>query len=197
MSPEGAGEGPASVRTQQVVWGWFPGNAALQLAIETLGAHHYDPADFTLPNEQSWDEGAGARPGMTADGPETPGRDEDSRILATSMAGVTAALAAGAVIIATGGAAALALGAAAAAAVGAGALAEWVGIADYRAHADRYDADAASGRLVLAVHATTPAHADHVSTVMRESGATATRLTRHPDNAAQGGVYASTWTGER
>ena len=74
MSPDGTGDGPAAVRNPQVVWGRFPGTAALQSAIETFGAHHDDLADLSLPDERSWHEGAGARPGMTADGPETPGR---------------------------------------------------------------------------------------------------------------------------
>ena len=54
---------PATMQAPQVVWGWFPGDASLQIAIKTLGARRYDLADFCLPSERSGDEGAGARPG--------------------------------------------------------------------------------------------------------------------------------------
>lgn len=192
---ERAKEGPALSGTVQEVQGWFPGNDSLQAAIAKLALERYDRSDFSLPEDQGR-----ARPSASAqdDGtevPETPIDHQQFRTMGTGMASYAGAVIAAGVVVATGGAAALAAGLAAAAGLGAAAVSEGIGKAAYQSRVDEYDRHGAAGTLVLAVHATTQAQADEVVRIMRESGASQTKLITHAGEALTAGISASSWTG--
>jgi len=115
--------------------------------------------------------------------------------MGTGMAGYAGAVIAAGVVVASGGAAALVAGLAAAAGLGAAAVSEGIGKAAYQSHVNEYDRHGAAGTLVLAVHATTPAQADEVTRIMRENGASKTKLATHAGEALTAGISASSWTG--
>ncbi len=184
---ERAKDGPALSGTVQEVQGWFPGNDSLQAAIAKLALERYDRSDFSLPEDQGR-----ARPSASAqdDGTEVPETPIDHQQFRTMGTGIAAG-----VVVATGGAAALAAGLAAAAGLGAAAVSEGIGKAAYQSRVDEYDRHGAAGTLVLAVHAATQAQADEVVRIMRESGASQTKLITHAGEALTAGISALSWTG--
>lgn len=185
-------EGPALSGTVQEVQGWFPGNAALQAAIAALALARYDRSDFSLPGGQAVANPA-ANEGEPA--PETPIDHQQIRTMGTGMAGYAGGAIAAVVVVATGGAAALTAVAAVAAGLGAAAVSGGIGKAAYQSHVDEHDRSGAAGTLVLAVHATTQVQAGEVARIMRENGATRTKLITHAGEALTAGVNASSWTG--
>ncbi len=192
---ENAKEGPALSGTVQEVQGWFPNNDSLQAAIAKLALERYDRTDFSLPEGQVFANPAASAPTEGAAAPETPIDHQQIRTMGTGMAGYAGGAIAAFVVTATGGMAALAVGAAAVAALGAAAVSEGIGKAAYQSHADEYDRHGAAGTLVLAVHATTQAQADEVAQIMRENGASQTKLITHAGEALTAGINASSWTG--
>ncbi len=192
---ESAKEGPALSGTVQEVQGWFPDNDSLQAAVAKLTLARYDRTDFSLPEDQVFANPASTTLTGGADAPETPIVHEQIREMGVGMVGYAGGAVAAFVVTATGGMAALAVGAAAVAGLGAAAVSEGIGRAAYQAHADKYDRSGAAGTLVLAVHATTQAQADEVARIMRESGASQTKLITHAGEALTAGISASSWTG--
>ncbi len=192
---ESAKEGPALSGTVQEMQGWFPNNDSLQAAIAKLALERYDRSDFTLPEDQGRARSSASMPDEGTEVPETPIDHQQMRTMGTGMASYAGAVIAAGVVVATGGAAALAAGVAAAAALGAAAVSEEIGKAAYQGHADEYDRHGAAGTLVLAVHATTQAQADEVAQIMRENGASQTKLITHAGEALTAGINASSWTG--
>ena len=192
---EDAKEGPALSGTVQEVQGWFPGNDSLQAAIAKLALEHYDRSDFSLPEDQGRERPSASARDDDAEAPETPTTHQQFRTMGTGMASYAGAVIAAGVVIATGGVAALAAGAAVAAGLGAAAVSEGIGKAAYQSHVDEYNRHGAAGTLVLAVHATTQAQAGEVTRIMRENGATKTKLITHAGEALKAGIDASSWTG--
>ncbi len=192
---ESAKEGPAQSGTVQEVQGWFPDNNSLQAAIAELALERYDRTDFSLPEGKAVTNPSASMPGEGAEAPETPIDHQQFRTMGTGMAGYAGAVIAAGVVVASGGAAALVAGLAAAAGLGAAAVSEGIGKAAYQSHVNEYDRHGAAGTLVLAVHATTPAQADEVTRIMRENGASKTKLATHAGEALTAGISASSWTG--
>lgn len=192
---ESAKDGPAQSGTVQEVQGWFPDNKSLQAAIAELALERYDRTDFSLPEGKAVTNPSAAMPGEGAAAPETPIDHQQFRTMGTGMAGYAGAVIAAGIVVASGGAAALVAGLAAAAGLGAAAISEGIGKAAYQSHVDEYDRHGAAGTLVLAVHATTQAQADEVTRIMRENGASKTKLVTHAGEAITAGIRASSWTG--
>ena len=191
---DSAKEGPAQGRTMQEVQGWFPDGKSLQAAIAALALESYDRTDFTLPPGKA----ALSQPPMAgndAEVPETPIDHQQFRTMGTGMASYAGAIIAAGVVVASGGSAVLVAGLAAAAGLGTAAVSEGIGMAAFQSHTNEYDRHGAAGTLVLAVHATTQAQADEVARVMRENGASKTKLVKHSGEAPPLGINASSWTG--
>ncbi len=195
MMSENAKEGPALSATLQEVQGWFPNDAALQGALGKLTLAGYDRADFSLPEEQVLTNPAAATPDEGAAAADTSIDRQQIRTMNAGMAGYTGATIAAGAVVATGGAAALAIGAAAAAGLGATAVAQGIGHAAEQAQVAERDRRGAAGTLVLAVHVADQAQGDQAAQIMRENGATETRLITRADEALTAGVSASSWTG--
>jgi len=191
---ESAKEGPAQSRTMQEVQGWFPDDNSLQAAIAALALENYDRTDFSLPEGKATNPSA-SMTGEGAEAPETPIDHQQFRTMGTGMASYAGAVIAAGVVVASGGSAALVAGLAAAAGLGAAAVSEGIGTATYQSHTNEYDRHGAAGTLVLAVHATTQAQADEVARIMRENGASKTKLVAHAGEALRVGINASSWTG--
>ena len=192
---ECAKEGPAQSGTVQEVQGWFLDNDTLQAAIAELALKRYDRTDFSLPEDRIPTRPADSLGDDDAEAPETPIDHQQFRTMGTGMASYAGAVIAAGIVVATGGAAALAAGVAAAAGLGAAAVSEGLGKAAYQSHVDEYNRHGAAGTLVLAVHVTTQAQADEVTRIMRENGASKTKLVTHAGEALTAGINASLWTG--
>jgi hypothetical protein len=192
---ESAKEGPALSETVQEVQGWFPDDATLQAALGKLTLAGHDRADFSLPEEQVLANPATATPNESAVAPETPIDHQQIRTMNAGIAGSTGGMIAAGAVVATGGAAALAIGAAAAAGLGAMAISEGIGKGAEQAKVNEHNRRGAVGTLVLALHVTDQAKAEQAVQVMRESGATRTKLVTRTNEALTAGVSASSWTG--
>ena len=181
--------------TVQEVQGWFPDDATVRAALDKMMDAGYDRAAFSLPEEQVLASPSSATPGESADAQETSVDHQQLRAMNAGMAGYTGATIAAGAVIATGGAAAAAIGAAAAAGLGATAVSQGIGRAAEQAQADERNRRGAAGTLVLAVHVRDQAQADQAAQMMRENGATETKLITRTDEALTAGVSASSWTG--
>ena len=171
------------------VQGWFPGNDALQATIHGLRSAGYVRADASLPVDQ-----AGSRPGEDASGP-TPEDRQQMRTLNTGMAGYAGGVLAAAVAVASGVGLPVAAGAALVAGLGSGGIMERIGHAVQRKQVHERDRQGAAGTLVLAMHVADQGHADEVTRIMRESGATLTKLVTSADQAMTSGISSASWTG--
>ncbi len=192
---ESANEGPALSGTVQEVQGWFPDDATVRVALDKMLDAGYTRSDFSLPEEQVVGNPSEATPTESADAQETSVDHQQIRTMNAGMAGYAGATIAAGAVVATGGAAALAIGAAAAAGLGVTAVSQGIGHAAEQAQADELDRRGAAGTLVLAVHVKDQTQADQAAQMMRENGATETKLITRADEALTAGVSASSWTG--
>ena len=195
MMSENTKQGSALAEAIQEVQGWFPNNAALQAALDKMLDGGYTRSDFSLPEEQVVGRPSEATPTESTGAQETSVDNQQIRTMNAGMAGYAGATIAAGAVVATGGAAALAVGAAAAAGLGATAVSQGVGHAAEQAQADKMDRRGAAGTLVLAVHVKDQTQADQAALIMRENGATETKLVTRADEALTAGVSASSWTG--
>ena len=192
---ETAKEGPALSATVQEVQGWFPSNAAIQGAIGALSLARYDRSDFSVPEEAAFANPQGATVSDLSEAPQTPIDHQQIRTMNTGMATYAGATIAAGLVLGTGGAAAPAVIAAAAAGLGAAGVSTGIGAAADQAQVAEYDRRGAAGTLVLAVHVEDQAQAGEVVRLMRENGATETKVVTRADEAVTAGVSASGWTG--
>lgn len=188
-------DSPALQQTVQEVQGWFPGDAALQAALGKLELAGYDRAELSLPEEQVVADPAAATPNEGATAPSDAVDKQQVRTMATGMAGFAGAAAAAGAAVATGVGIPVAIGAAAAAGIGAAAVSEGTGQAVDQVQVAERNRRGAAGTLVLAVHVTDQTKAGQVAQIMRENGATQTKLVTRADEALTAGVSASSWTG--
>jgi hypothetical protein len=159
-----------SIAALREVRATFADAEQMQDAVSKLSMAGFDRADLGLPSSASLDgqetPESGSKPAST---------DSDARqarTLGSSLAASAAGLAAAGVTIATGGAAAPAVAAAVAAGGAAGGSVFAVhGLSDRSEQRDR-DERAASGALVLAVHAATPEKQSEADAILRAAGAT-------------------------
>ena len=179
----------------QETQGWFPDNESLQAVIAKLVLARYNQTDFRLPDEHAAANSVASTLNKGTDAPETPIDHQQLRTLGTGMASYAGAAIAAGVVLATGGAAALVAGAAAAGGLGVAAISTGVGKAAYQVHVDEHDRDGAAGTLMLAVPVADQLQADEVAHIMRENGASQTKLVPRIDEALTPGVSASSWTG--
>jgi hypothetical protein len=160
------------IATRREVRATFASSDQMQDAVSRLSLSGFDRADLSLPSP-ALVQGAetpedGAKPAST----EADARQ--ARTMGASTAASAAALAAAGITVATGGAAAPAVAAAVVAGGAAGGSVFAVhGAADRMEQHDR-DARAASGELVLAVHATTNEKLSEAEMIVRAAGATNT-----------------------
>ncbi len=171
------------------VQGWFPNNDALQATIHGLRNAGYVRADASLPENQ-----AGSRPGEDASGP-TPEDHQQMRTMNTGMAGYAGGVLAAAVAVASGVGVPVAAGAALVAGLGSGSIMERIGHVVGQKQIDARDRQGAAGTLVLAMRVADQRHADEVTRIMRESGATQTKLVTSADQALTLSVSSASWTG--
>ncbi len=140
----------------------------LQDAVSSLSLAGFDRADLSVPESSG-----------TATTPETAARPADTeedarqaRTVHTSTGAAVAAMAAAGVMLATGGAAAPAVAAAVAAGGAAGGGIFFISSAANAGEQNTRDADAAAGRLMLAVRAPTPARQAEAEGILRAAGGT-------------------------
>ncbi len=190
-------DGPARAGTAFEVQGLFSNDAAMQEAIGQLTRAGFDRAELSLPVAQL--DPAHATPETSAEVPTTPIDVQQTRTMATSMAGTIGAFAAAGAIIATGGAAALAIAGAAAVGGGAAAVVHTAGDGIAANEQQRLDDRAAAGELVLAVRTITADKRDIAMRIMRDCGASrvgdVARTTAELGAAEQDGVDSTGWTG--
>ncbi len=148
----------------------FADAGQMQDAVGKLSVSGFDRADLSLITPETvrgeTTSEAGAKPAYT---------EEDSRqarTLGASMAATVAALAAVGVTVASGGAAAPAIAAAVAAGGAAGGSAFALGRSAGKSEQHDRDDRAASGYLVLAVHAITAAKKSEAAAILKAAGAT-------------------------
>ena len=192
MSGQSGKEGPVLPEAVQEVQGIFPSDGALQDAIAKLTLAGFDRADLSLPATNP--AAAAATPDMGAAPPTTDTDVRQVRTMGTSMAGTIGAFAAAGATVATGGAAGVAIAAAAAVGVGSALAANASGNAANDVQTEGRNEAAASGRLVLAVHANTAESQALAQRLMRESGASeVATVERQSGTVAE--VNSSSWTG--
>lgn len=186
---------PALQATVQEVQAWFPGNDALQRAIDKLTLAGWDRAQLSIPEEAAFRDPTTATPSDVSEAPDTPIDHQQIRTLNTGMAGYAGAVVAAGAAIATGVGAAVAVPVAAAAGIGAAALSEGIGQVADQAQVSDYNRRGTAGTLVLAVHVRDQGQADEAMRILRENGATEVKPVTRTDEALTGGVSASGWTG--
>ena len=184
-----SGSGTTSQQGILEVQGWFPDNASLQATIHGLRSAGYVRADASLREGE-----AGPGPGRDASGP-TPVDHQQMRTLNTGMAGYAGGVLAAAVAVASGVGVPVAAGAAVVAGLGSGGVMERIGRALQQKQIDERDRQGAAGALLLAMHVADQEHAGEVTRIMRESGATLTKLITNRDQALTAGVSSASWTG--
>ena len=117
------------------------------------------------------------------------------RILTATLVGSAGAMLAGVAVLANGAAIPLAAGVALAAGLGSGALMERIGHAVEQKQISEYNRRGVAGTLMLMMRVTDQAHADEVTRIMRENGATETKPITRPEEALVTGISAAAWTG--
>ena len=188
MSQTG-GSGAPSQQGILEVQGWFPDNASLQATIQGLRNAGHVRADASLVEDEP-----GSEPDKDASGP-TPEDRQQVRTLSTGMAGYAGGVLAAGIAVASGVGVPVAAGAALVAGLGSGGIMERIGHALQQKQIDERDRQGAAGTLLLAMHVADQGHADEVTRIMRESGATLTKLVTNRDQALTAGVSSASWTG--
>jgi hypothetical protein len=191
MTDDTTNPGPAMAEMVEEVQGVFPSNAALQDAVGKLRMLGFDHADLSLPTTQPL--ASASTPNQGAAEPLGEDDTRSMRTMGTSMAGTIGALAAAGATVATGGAAGVVIAAAAAVGAGSALAANAVGTAAKHDQEETRDEAAASGQLVLAVHASTKEKQVEAERIMRESGATSVGTVKRSD--ASTGIDSTGWTG--
>lgn len=190
-------EAPRRAGTAFEVQGLYATDAAMQEAVAQLTLAGFDRAELSLPIAQL--DPAHATAETSAEVPTTLIDVQQTRTMATSMAGTIGAFAAAGAIIATGGAAAVAIAGAAAIGGGAAALVHTVGDGIAANEQHRLDDRAAAGELVLSVRTFTADKRDIAMRVLRDCGATrvgdVARTTAEMAPVADDGVDSTGWTG--
>ena len=191
MSDETTNPGPEMAEMVEEVQGVFPSNAALQDAMGKLRLVGFDHADLSLPTTQPL--ASEATPNQGAAEPLGEDDTRSMRTMGTSMAGTIGALAAAGATVATGGAAGVVIAAAAAVGAGSALAANAVGTAAKHDQEESRDEAAATGQLVLAVHAPTTEKQVEAERIMRESGATSVGTVKRSNSLAA--IDSTSWTG--
>jgi len=189
----GAKAGPGHEATVREVQGVFPDDATMQDALSQLTLAGYDRADFSLPEDQP--AGEVVTPNESAASPTDDSDKRQLRTMGTSMAGYAGAVAVAGATLATGGAAGLAVAAAAAVGIGTGVAANSAGQAADAAQVEERNRRGREGRLILAVHTTTPDQVNQVKNLMQQAGASKAEAIERADQSLTAGVTAASWTG--
>lgn len=192
MSDQPTKQGPSLNASIEEVQGVFPSEATMEAAIGELTLAGFNRAAFSMP--QTNPASADATPEAGAGTPITDTDIRQTRTMGTSMAGTVGAFAAAGAVVATGGLAAVAVAAAAAVGAGSALAANAVGnAADASQASDRAEA-AATGRLVLSVHAPDAEKQATAERIMRAAGATQVAAVERTGGSVAG-VDSSGWTG--
>ena len=190
--------GPEVTQDVYEVQAAFATDAALQEAIALLSQARFDRSDLSLP--AAVPDGAVATPDQGAALPTTDTDVRQARTLGTSMAGYAGAFAAAGATIATGGAAGVAIAAAAAAGAAAAGGAHAIGEMAGGNLAQKREAAAGRGELLLSARVTTPERRALAEQLMQQAGGRAVADVSR-DAAGQshgqdaGGIDAAGWTG--